>query len=64
MIDPATSESHRREETEETTEDRVTGGRPVLWLLVTGNRVAVALLGLSVAFVGIVIIGRWGPATW
>lgn len=40
VIDPAVSESHRREETEETIEDRVTGGRPVLWLLVTGNRVA------------------------
>lgn len=63
MIDPATSESYRREETVATTEDRVTGGRPVLWLLVTGSYVAVALLGLSVAFVGILVIGRWGPAT-
>ena len=51
------------DETANTIEDRVHGGRPVVWFLVRGNRLAVAGSMLVVAYAIVIALGVFGPGS-
>ncbi|MFC4543957.1 hypothetical protein ACFO5R_18680 [Halosolutus amylolyticus] len=59
------SESGRSKsaETATTIADRVPGGRPILWVLVEGNRALVASVMLAVAYALLVGLGEFGPGS-
>ncbi|WP_246998572.1 hypothetical protein [Halosolutus gelatinilyticus] len=57
------SESGRGDETANTMQDRVRGGKPVVWFLVGGNRAVVAAILLAVAYVVLVLLGSFGPGS-
>ncbi|WP_049929247.1 hypothetical protein [Halopiger goleimassiliensis] len=57
------SDSDGSAETSNAMADRVPGGRPVLWLLVEGNRVLVAGAMLAVSYVILVGLGEFGPGS-
>ncbi|SFB68876.1 hypothetical protein SAMN05444422_101191 [Halobiforma haloterrestris] len=57
------SESGGTGETANTIQDRVRGGKPVVWFLVSGNRFAVAGVLLAVAYAVLVFLGQFGPGS-
>ncbi|MDL5362679.1 hypothetical protein [Halalkalicoccus sp. NIPERK01] len=48
---------------EDRLQDRIRGGRPMLWFLVDGNRAAVALLMLGAVYVLLIVLGEFAPGS-
>ncbi|WP_121742042.1 hypothetical protein [Natronorubrum halophilum] len=57
------SESGRNDETANTIADRVRGGKPAVWFLVKGNRLAIAGTMLGTAYVLLIALGEFGPGS-